>query len=147
MTDTTPDIYEAMAVRQLADEDALARVTRVQERADLLRETAARTAQLRSLAEEHGLPPDASPRALSDAMESRCATFWSRLAAQHGGKLTVPLRQLAGEVGLDPDHLPDPMNPYRCVFDAMRQAKHPLTTARWDEATNQFIRPAAAPAA
>jgi hypothetical protein len=132
------EIEDAATQRMLADQKA--------EQKEAARLAILREAQSRlglygagALAIEHGLPPDASPRAVSDAMALRESEFWSGFLSSGGMMAVRKYRALAAEVGCDPDTCER-----RDVWAAMRAQGHPLIKATRDPATGALRLPAAA---
>jgi hypothetical protein len=144
MTETA-DLYLEQARRQIALNDAAALEQRVLDHAGALQEADARAKLHRDLCAEHGLPVDTTPQEITAAMHRRRDEFWTRIGKANAGNPGNKLRQLAVEVGIDPDDLG--WTPYDTVWNAMRRVNHWQCTAQWDDATNQFIRPAAAQSA
>jgi hypothetical protein len=135
----TTDIYAERARREIALEDSAAAEGRIQERAGQLRETAARTAQLRSLAVEHGLSPDASPRALADAMLKRESEFWSGFIGKSHATFPARYAALCAELGLDATKMER-----SDVWLKMRETGHRLCGAVRDPNTGGFVAEPAA---
>jgi hypothetical protein len=116
------DVYEELAKAQLDAEDKAAAEQRVTDRASALRLADERKQLHAALCAEHDLPLTATPRQISDAMARRRDEV---LGAYLAGGGTVA--KLCGELGLDPNNLPDPWHPYECVWQEMRSAEPPAS--------------------
>lgn len=71
-------------VTRARQEAAVAAEAAIQNRASALERVDAEKARLAKLAAEHGLPPDASPRAISDAAMKREAEHRAAVRGKHG---------------------------------------------------------------
>jgi hypothetical protein len=117
------------------------------EQKEVARQAILREAQSRSdlygdkgaLAVEHGLPPDASPAAITAAMHKRESEFWSGFLSSGGSIATRKYKELAREVGCDPDTCER-----HHVWAAMRAQGHPLILATRDPNTGTLVMPPAA---
>jgi hypothetical protein len=138
MTDTT-DIHLERARREIALEDSAAAERRITDRANALRETEARTALLRSLAQEHGLPADAAADAIRTAMKALEDDFWSGFIGKSHATFPARYAALCRELGLD-----DTKVERSDVWLKMRQTGHKLCGAVRDPNTGGFVTEPAA---
>lgn len=133
MTETD---YLAKAREQIALEDAAAAEGRVQGRAAAMREADERARRHRDLAIEHGLPADATPRQIADAMLARESEFWSGFIGTVGAGWPARYATLCAELGLDETKVEKGE-----VWQKMRETGHKLCRAVRDPNTGGFATP------